>query len=1391
MHGVSKMLIYVLLLIVAVGAISVTQIRFAAKQDHKIRRDVTHLHVRKKEEDMFSKPISAEIVLSETVISETVNKTDIRHLPLEPSETAVTKVAEPAVEKLPVYFILDTSNSIRKKHVEKMTRLLNNFDVRLWSAVPADTVEDKQYSEFTNLETFSKVRRGAVGCALAHITLLEHITEYDASAVVLESDAELSSTFEKNFFEFVDNLPSDFEFGQLFHHPSMKNKRRRAKFVNSYVLESYAPYGTVGYYITRIGAKKVLPTLKPIWYPIDEMFRKAIDTRKFVSYMPVKDLVTMPYKHESTIWNTKIEGQEKRVVTKSNVAQKIPCDLFPNRWKDHGDEMIQILKVFHAMLEKLNIEYSLIGGSLLAYARKETQPMPWDDDIDIFIMPDKAADVKAAIDASAKYCHASLWLGFKMFLCDSPRIGKYAWRYPMIDIFTTSKYVDLASYIFPSQLSTFANIQVRVPKDTSYCVKHQYGKNGIETCKSSAWNHKTEKSFSKPVSFPCKDVMEQCYSERHTKQDQVVSETVDEYNTLLFGKKVNYRLPKLDWEGYVYGVLSGGPNSVFKRQKVRETWCSDVNCLFVVAGAYADVQSEFETHKDVLWLNMPETYFGDDSVLPYKTGVFYDAVKHMKNIEKVVKTDDDSYINTRKLQEVLEGYDYWGFIHKKVSPIRDSSSKWYVSKKLYPEALYPPYASGAGYALSKTFLECAQKEIKFLPFMPREDVMTGLLAKRCGVTPHHSNLLDYSGGSNSKGKLIYHYVKDMTTKQNKIKPIRSVEFGRVEKISPDDGLHYMYGYYDKRQVDLSNAKILMLQIPFYNREPSEDMAQVGWVDETRKFYSIGVTSAWNLQQGAMLEWIDKNHVVFNTRDEETPTNFKAVVYTTTDFQGWSLEKVYNKPVYAWDYKNNRFASISFARLHNLRRGYGYTVPLGSLEKCPADDGIWIVNTYERLLFSFQDLKTFVQNLGDTDKFTKLKYADKVPHGKYWWVNHLMWSSDGRYLSFILRATDTLHGHSYQFSTLMMAEVDTQTLWRVPVLRGSHPFHFDTLLNCEGKGSFSIVFQKSVTQLPWQKGMDGHCSKNPIRDAYLTDTYPHPKKSLLVFESNQKQNLGEFLPDGEGPVFTRCDLHPRWSTNGDFVLFDSTHSGKRAIYKVYPKLSGAVVPKAITKVSDRSQECSHILVDWGANIGMHSRFIFESDKYPARVGSQLEKMYAIFDKKLGTVQERRLKTCVFGVEANEKRCPRLSELEDVHKKAGWNTHYDCPFAVWSVESELGFKDQDGIGHGTASRLETGGEIKVKTINAVQYLQGLLQKYSPETVVVKMDIEGAEYTVLPELEKNGLLCSDKISDMTLEYHSRFTGHASDWQIPNTFSCTRTKIHLIDSEDYVKDGKPYTKY
>lgn len=203
---------------------------------------------------------------------------------------------------------------------------------------------------------------------------------------------------------------------------------------------------------------------------------------------------------------------------------------------------------------------------------------------------------------------------------------------------------------------------------------------------------------------------------------------------------------------------------------------------------------------------------------------------------------------------------------------------------------------------------------------------------------------------------------------------------------------YMFGYYDKHQVDSTNSRILMGRISLpKDTEPGErDEMVVGWAGvaaaDSTKFVEIGRTTAFNLQQGSMMEWVSPVEVVFNVRrggisrtgaagaatDRTVSHNnsgglfyaqvFQARCFTDEDcdFKNWLPTQKYSRPVYAWSRSSNRFASISMERLHNLRRGYGYTVPEVEPERCPEDDGIWIVDVgtgAEELLISYAELRS--------------------------------------------------------------------------------------------------------------------------------------------------------------------------------------------------------------------------------------------------------------------------------------------------------------------------------------------------------------------------------------------------------------------------------------------------
>ncbi len=136
---------------------------------------------------------------------------------------------------------------------------------------------------------------------------------------------------------------------------------------------------------------------------------------------------------------------------------------------------------------------------------------------------------------------------------------------------------------------------------------------------------------------------------------------------------------------------------------------------------------------------------------------------------------------------------------------------------------------------------------------------------------------------------------------------------------------------------------------------------------------------------------------------------------------------------------------------------------------------------------------------------------------------------------------------------------------------------------------SIQDAENPTITPFAQGIlteDGHPMTNPIdNDWCVNDTYPDADgiRTLMLynFSDNRRIDLGHFKMLSDKPdlqlmeqyfqnvdprilksiseeqmAFTRsglhCDLHPRWTANGEDVVFDSIHEGTRQIYKMHVK-----------------------------------------------------------------------------------------------------------------------------------------------------------------------------------------------------------------------------------------------
>ena len=87
----------------------------------------------------------------------------------------------------------------------------------------------------------------------------------------------------------------------------------------------------------------------------------------------------------------------------------------------------------------------------------------------------------------------------------------------------------------------------------------------------------------------------------------------------------------------------------------------------------------------------------------------------------------------------------------------------------------------------------------------------------------------------------------------------------VKAVTPKDGAHYFFGYFDKFQFDSTDTLLLGNRVDFTGRQPRfGEKNTVGVIDPGKAtFEPLAQTLAWNWQQGSMLQWFSDREVIFN------------------------------------------------------------------------------------------------------------------------------------------------------------------------------------------------------------------------------------------------------------------------------------------------------------------------------------------------------------------------------------------------------------------------------------------------------------------------------------------------------------------------------------------------
>lgn len=372
--------------------------------------------------------------------------------------------------------------------------------------------------------------------------------------------------------------------------------------------------------------------------------------------------------------------------------------------------------------------------------------------------------------------------------------------------------------------------------------------------------------------------------------------------------------------------------------------------------------------------------------------------------------------------------------------------------------------------------------------------------------------------------------------------------GNVNRITPDDGFEYFYGYYDKSPWDSTGRYMIAIKVKqaYKNVAPKEpgDVILIDTHNEN-KIIKICTSHSWNVQQGCMAQWLGpdfKSRIIYNDyRDGK----YCSVIYNVDRLKE---EKVLPLPVYDIARDGSFALTLDFNRLHRMRPGYGYSNEKDRTKGmlCPDECCIWKMNiqtgeTSE--LFKYTEMAAFE--------------PDETMKGAEHKVNHLMISPNGK--RFMVLHRWFLNGRKH--TRLVTCNIDKTDIYNLSDdVFVSHCYWkndseiLSFLRKKETGDHYYLMKDKTQDyQMLWPElNTDGHCSYSPDGEYIITDTYPNRKRLAAVYlckEDGYCQRIARVFAPFRYDFDCRCDLHPRWSRDGKNVCIDSVHEGKRALYVI--------------------------------------------------------------------------------------------------------------------------------------------------------------------------------------------------------------------------------------------------
>ena len=170
--------------------------------------------------------------------------------------------------------------------------------------------------------------------------------------------------------------------------------------------------------------------------------------------------------------------------------------------------------------------------------------------------------------------------------------------------------------------------------------------------------------------------------------------------------------------------------------------------------------------------------------------------------------------------------------------------------------------------------------------------------------------------------------------------------------------HHWFGYYDKFQFDPTGRYVLGMEVDFEHRShQGDDVIRIGMVDlaDGDRWIELGSTTAWNWQQGCMLQWVpsSRTKILWNEREDD------QFVCRILDIQTRE-SRIVPHPIYSVSPDGKSAVTPDFRRIQDVRPGYGYAGIKDPYvdDLAPKDSGIFHIDLEtgeSKLIISLADI----------------------------------------------------------------------------------------------------------------------------------------------------------------------------------------------------------------------------------------------------------------------------------------------------------------------------------------------------------------------------------------------------------------------------------------------------